>query len=110
MPASGDGGPTSPSERVDLGDIPGDQVTGTETVDLGATAPPGQVTPTDHVRKMIVRSLLIAGLIIIVGGFVSAIWGKGDAWSNTKDLLDLLVPAETALLGAAVAFYMTGSN
>jgi hypothetical protein len=41
--------------------------------------------------------------------FVTIIWAfidaAGPAWKQAKDLLQLLLPAETALLGSAVGFY-----
>ena len=55
-----------------------------------------------------VRALLAFGFLALL--FVTvllAMNNTGDAtkWTNTKELLDVLLPAETALVGAAVAFY-----
>jgi hypothetical protein len=83
---------------------PGD----TQRVDLGDAVPRGEVSDREPTRKLIVRGLLSSFGVTIVGAFGAAVWGSAEAWDNTKSLLDLLLPAETALLGAAVAFYMTG--
>ena len=56
------------------------------------------------VRLLIVVLLFAAFITTLVWAFVSA---NGSHWANVKDLLDLLLPAETALLGTAIAFYMT---
>jgi hypothetical protein len=56
------------------------------------------------VRLWIVLLLFLAFLITLVWSFISA---NGPYWGNVKDLLDLIFPAETALLGTAIAFYMT---
>lgn len=59
------------------------------------------------VRLLIVLLLFLAFLITLIWAFISA---GGAHWSNVKDLLDLILPAETALLGTAIAFYMTDSR
>jgi hypothetical protein len=55
--------------------------------------------------------LIVIFLFLIFGvtiGFsILAAFTRGSAWTNVKDLLGLLLPAETALVGTAVAFYMT---
>jgi hypothetical protein len=59
------------------------------------------------------RYVILWGLFIIFGvTVIGAFWGalQGTHWANFKDLLDLLLPAETALLGVAVAFYMTSPS
>jgi hypothetical protein len=72
----------------------------------GFNPPPrGTVEPTkDWVRLVIVLALFL----IFAGTVFGAFQGAGsNHWDNVKGLLDLLLPAETALLGTAVAFYMT---
>ena len=61
------------------------------------------------ILQEVVRSglaLLLAALLglTIVWSFIKVDAG-GKTWANTKDLLELLLPAETALLGSAVGFY-----
>lgn len=55
------------------------------------------------VRLIIVLFLFSAFIMTIVWAFISA---NSKNWNNVKDLLDLILPAETALLGTAIAFYM----
>jgi hypothetical protein len=55
----------------------------------------------------LVRSGLALLLAVLLG--LTIIWsflsvGEGK-WADTKELLQLLLPAETALLGSAVGFY-----
>ena len=58
-----------------------------------------------EVVRLVIVLLLFAVLIItVVWAFLSA---NGPHWNNVKSLLDLLFPAETALLGTAIAFYMS---
>jgi cytochrome bd-type quinol oxidase subunit 1 len=59
--------------------------------------------------KETVRFIIVLGLVGIFA--TTVVWaflrtGSGS-WHNAKNLLDLLLPAETALLGTVVAFYMT---
>ncbi len=104
-----------------IGDTPNDSG---YVVDLTSepeiAAPMPSLTPTleeralrvrtisrEVVRLLIVVLLFVAFITTIVWSFISA----GTAsWKNIKDLLDLLLPAETALLGTAIAFYMTESR
>lgn len=61
------------------------------------------------VLQELVRSslaLIFAALLglTIVWAFLET--GKSDLrWSHTKELLEVILPAETALLGSAVGFY-----
>lgn len=58
-----------------------------------------------EVARLLIIVLLFAAFgITLVWAFIGA---NGPHWNNVKDLLDLLLPAETALIGTAVAFYMT---
>ena len=55
-----------------------------------------------------VRALLAFGflaLLFVTVYFAMSNVGDDSEWANTKQLLDVLLPAETALVGAAVAFY-----
>jgi hypothetical protein len=60
-------------------------------------------------EKELTRLFMVVALFLVFGGTVlGAFHGAGtDHWANVKALLDVLLPAETALLGTAVAFYMT---
>ncbi len=48
----------------------------------------------------------------ILLSFVLALYfsGNKDAWPNVKDLIQLLITAETGLMGAAVGFYFGAST
>jgi hypothetical protein len=58
-----------------------------------------------------IRLLIVILLFTIFGGTIGsaiyAIFLNSGVWANYKDLLDLILPVETALIGTAVAFYMT---
>ena len=58
----------------------------------------------DWVRSITNFSFLGIFAVTIILSFCAAIW-RGSDWTNVKDLLQLLLPAETALLGSAVGFY-----
>lgn len=60
--------------------------------------------PRDWVRAVTNFSFLGIFAVTIILSFCAAIW-RGSDWTNVKDLLQLLLPAETALLGSAVGFY-----
>lgn len=54
-----------------------------------------------------VRALLAFAFVFI---FAGTIWAAfrcvgGPNWKDAKELLELLLPAETALLGGAIGFY-----
>ena len=61
------------------------------------------------------RTTLAIGLVVIfgltvLGAFVAFLWPGVDS-SKAKDLLSLLLPVESALLGSALGFYFgTKSN
>lgn len=61
--------------------------------------------------REVIRLLIVILLFLIFGGTIgSSIYAaflNGNAWANDKDLLNLILPVETALIGTAVAFYMT---
>jgi hypothetical protein len=57
------------------------------------------------------RGWLAGGFLLIFGGTIAwACWSAtGPHWNTAKELLQLLLPAETALPGGAVCFY-SGAN
>jgi hypothetical protein len=81
------------------------------TIDLSAQVVPLKPLPPETVteRKELTRLIIVVALFLVFGFTVGgAFWGATTShWENVKTLLDLLLPAETALLGTAVAFYMT---
>jgi hypothetical protein len=56
------------------------------------------------IRALLTLIFALFLLIVIVWGFVNARGGQ-EIWTATKELLQLLLPAITALLGSAVGFY-----
>jgi hypothetical protein len=77
-----------------------------QLVDLSRIGPHNrEVSPTkDLGRLLILVGLLTLLLVTVIAAFLAA---NGPNWAKVKSLLDLLLPAETALLGVAVTFYMT---
>jgi len=60
-------------------------------------------------QRDLVRTLTTFGFIFVFALTICAalyvvIW-HSSSWSQAKELLDLLLPAETALIGSAVGFY-----
>jgi hypothetical protein len=80
-----------------------------ETVDLGE-AGPARPIKTSRVRPAFeewVRAslaLIFAGMLAATGAWAFIEVHSND-WAHVKSLLDILVPAESALLGSAVGFY-----
>lgn len=55
---------------------------------------------------ILIFALTIAGAFWILFHLEATQAAVGEQlWQHTKDLLEVLLPAETALLGAAIAFY-----
>jgi hypothetical protein len=60
-------------------------------------------------QRDIVRTYTTFGFIFLFGltvlaAFYVVIW-RGSEWLQTKELIQLMLPAETALIGSAVGFY-----
>ncbi len=74
---------------------------------LFATLPVEPYNPRkfhDMVRSVTNFSFIGIFALTIIASLYVVIW-RGSDWTNEKDLLQLLLPAETALLGSAVGFY-----
>lgn len=67
-------------------------------------ARPYRFWSTDVIRALLALVFALFLLIVILWGFRNA-GGSEQAWNQTKELLELLLPAITALLGSAVGFY-----
>lgn len=53
-----------------------------------------------------VTGALVAALIILIGfAGVAASLGSKEHWDETKEMLQILLPAVTGLLGSALGFY-----
>ncbi len=85
-----------PTEAV----VPTEQI---NVPDLPATPPRERPwTPEDTTRGWLAGGFLL----VFAGTIVWACWSAtGSHWNTAKELLQLLLPAETALLGGAVGFY-----
>ena len=62
----------------------------------------------DFGRLVLVIALALAFVLTVAAALGVALWGDAAAGARVKGVLDLLLPAETALLGAAVAWYFAG--
>jgi len=105
-------------ETTDTGDIPEPGQVTLPTVDAGppvSTAALQSAAPRKERlgRQEWTRTSLAFAFVIIFAVtilFVMSKVGTRD-WGETKDLLQILLPAETALLGSALGFYFgTKSN
>jgi hypothetical protein len=65
---------------------------------------PTRFWSTEVIRAVLTLIFAFFLLIVIVWGFLTASGGQ-ETWTATKELLQLLLPAITALLGSAVGFY-----
>jgi hypothetical protein len=80
------------------------------TVEVQDVPEPEVITqPYRFVAVEVIRALLASVfalflLIVIWRGFSNA-GSTEQVWTQTKELLELLLPAITALLGSAVGFY-----
>ncbi len=66
----------------------------------------------DQVRRNIASALVYSFMGTIVLSFALALYFSGNqaAWSNVKDLVQVLITAETGLMGAAIGFYFGSST
>jgi len=63
-----------------------------------------------EMRREVTRGVLTIGLfavfaVTIVVCLLIAAWADASRWETVKDLLQVLLPAETGLLGSASGFY-----
>jgi hypothetical protein len=57
------------------------------------------------VKEEVVRAAVALLLIVLFAGVVLAAFLKAKTWTDMKELLNLVLPAVTALLGSALGFY-----
>jgi hypothetical protein len=65
---------------------------------------PRRLWVTEIMRAVLGLLFAVFLLIVIVWGFIKTSQGE-EVWAQTKELLELVFPAITALLGSAVGFY-----
>jgi hypothetical protein len=58
----------------------------------------------DMIRSYIAYSFTLIFALTILAALYVVIW-RNSSWPQTKELIELLLPAETALIGSAVGFY-----
>jgi hypothetical protein len=56
-------------------------------------------------EELVRAGLAFAFVVIFAATIGFAFTGVDEHWASTKELVELLLPAETALLGSAVGFY-----
>ncbi len=97
--------------------MPENSENGLDVEDLPAGEPVALETPASRnvqffvqFARELVRGSLAFGLLILFAGTVwFCIKQVGTpAWKDTKDLLAVLLPTESALLGSAIAFFFGG--
>lgn len=111
-PPSGPPATTQDTESTfarDLGEIE-PVLSGEKTKDLGEiSGPPPQVSaPTheDQTRRWVTYWLLgIFSATILAALVIAALPGEDPHTLALKDILQMLLPAETGLLGSAIGFY-----
>jgi chromate transport protein ChrA len=75
-----------------------------EIGDYEENSRPTRLRVTEVIRAVLAFIFAVFLLIVIVWGFLNTRGGH-EVWTATKELLQLLLPAITALLGSAVGFY-----
>ncbi len=82
-----------------------------EVLELPETEDGGRVVEEGAGRRLIFQEAVRASLAFTFAGIlvVTIVFAflnvNSSSWTNTKELLQLLLPAEMALLGSAVGFY-----
>jgi len=59
----------------------------------------------DSVRAWVTGSLLGAFVLLIAAAIAVSALGSRERWDETKEMLQILLPAVTGLLGSALGFY-----
>jgi hypothetical protein len=76
------------------------------TLDVGDPRPP-ETEPRQLWAQELVRAGLAVAFFLLLA--VTVIWALvlvgGIGWTNAKEALQILLPAETGLLGSAAGFY-----
>ena len=90
----------SEPEELDIDALPPVQVS--ERVPIGE--PRVRLAVQEGAREF-VRLLIAGALVAILIAIVILSLQKVNNWSETKDLLQILLPAVTALLGSTIGFY-----
>ena len=90
-----------------------------EVADISSGAPIALETPTSRkfqfllqFARELVRGSLAFGLLILFGLTLSFSMKRvgTPAWKDAKEMLEVLLPPESALLGSAIAFFFGGKT
>ncbi len=82
-----------------------DEINVAEGRDPGYTLLPYNPEPRrDHVRAIVTIALVVAFLALLTDACVAAL-ATPEHWTQTKEMLQILLPALTGLLGSALGFY-----
>ena len=68
--------------------------------------PPDPEERRDSVRAFTTGSLLVIFGLTLLFSFIIVIF-YASAWTNTKELIQIMLPAETALIGSVIGFYFS---
>jgi hypothetical protein len=66
-----------------------------------------RIVPDEYVRAVLVLTFTVIFFVTLIVAFVGAYSGS---WTQMKDLLHIVLPVETSLLGAAVGYYFGARN
>ena len=75
-----------------------------ELQSIKAVGPKKRVLPPNLMRGILAIAFVIIFLGVLIGAFYS-LYKFGGKWEDAKDLIEILLPAVTALLGSVVGFY-----
>lgn len=62
----------------------------------------GQLIVQEVVRALVTFALAVLLIVTVVFAFLNV---NGPGWANVKELLQILLPVESGLLGGALGFY-----
>jgi hypothetical protein len=88
--------------------VAGDDAGNSAPVRLTAVLPAESTETNERITRETVRWVLaaiLAGMFVltVAAAFAGAVWD--NHWANVKEWLQVVLPAETAILGSAVGFY-----
>lgn len=76
-----------------------------ETFDVPDSSKVTPIIGSIERRQEWTRSILAILFVLLLGLIVVWSFSRTSSWAETKELLDVLLPAVTGLLGSAVGFY-----
>lgn len=88
----------------------GDTIVSEVTAEISALPRPKDTVKTkslvfELVKEEVIRAAVALLLILLLAGIVVGAFVKASSWNDTKQLLDVIFPAVTGLLGSALGFY-----